>query len=248
MLENIKSEIIDLLKHSNHGTSTIEIAKKIGVNRLTVSKYLSILKEKGIINYKRIGMAKSWYIKNTDFTHIVNHNEDFLNFIKRDKVTNKILMVSIYPMFLVSDNFFHRFYTNFNQYEQEKLFYDVTMDRLNLYEKLNGNNLILNNDPEAFIKKWLYFQFNGGLGKIGNISLDKDNKVLNIQLENNFYEESIRKHRKNDDKTVSYALQGIFKAVMEKIYKEEFSCSEIKCAFNGGNYCEFVVSQEIAIK
>lgn len=60
-LSEIQKEVIKLLKDNNPMSST-EIAKKLGTNRITISKYLDILYFQKIINKKKIGSVNFWFI------------------------------------------------------------------------------------------------------------------------------------------------------------------------------------------
>ena len=43
--------------------SCSEISKRLKTNRITLSKYLSVLESEGIIYFKDFGMAKAWYVQ-----------------------------------------------------------------------------------------------------------------------------------------------------------------------------------------
>ena len=60
-LSDIQKEVIKLLQDNNPMSST-EISKKIGTNRITISKYLDILYFQRIISKKKIGSVNFWYI------------------------------------------------------------------------------------------------------------------------------------------------------------------------------------------
>jgi two-component system, OmpR family, alkaline phosphatase synthesis response regulator PhoP len=59
---NIKEKIIEFLKTKEIGASANEISKKIGHNRITITKYLEIMKASKIIDYEEIAQAKLWKI------------------------------------------------------------------------------------------------------------------------------------------------------------------------------------------
>jgi hypothetical protein len=61
---NIDNEkkIVDFIKKSPIGVTSKDIARYIGLNRMTITKYLAIIKEKALIDFKQFGMAKLWYI------------------------------------------------------------------------------------------------------------------------------------------------------------------------------------------
>ncbi len=59
---DIKEKILNFLKTKNIGASSSEIAKHIGHNRVTVSKYLEIMKARGLLDYEAVANAKLWRI------------------------------------------------------------------------------------------------------------------------------------------------------------------------------------------
>ncbi len=61
-LSDIQKAVIELLQDNNPMSST-EISKKIGTNRITISKYLDILYFQKIINKKKIGSVNFWFLE-----------------------------------------------------------------------------------------------------------------------------------------------------------------------------------------
>jgi len=62
--KSVVNDIIDYLKTKDIGASASDISKDLNKNRMTVSKYLSVLKSEGILKNKQIAQAKYWQIKN----------------------------------------------------------------------------------------------------------------------------------------------------------------------------------------
>lgn len=60
-LSDIQKAVVELLQ-DNNPMSSIEISKKIGTNRITISKYLDILYFQKIINKKKIGSVNFWFL------------------------------------------------------------------------------------------------------------------------------------------------------------------------------------------
>jgi two-component system, OmpR family, alkaline phosphatase synthesis response regulator PhoP len=58
----IKQKILSLLKTKSFGASSSEIAKSIGHNRITVTKYLEIMKAHKLLTYEDVAQAKLWRI------------------------------------------------------------------------------------------------------------------------------------------------------------------------------------------
>lgn len=59
----IKEKLIDLLQNSKTGLSGIEIAKKLGISRITITKYLNVFAAEGLIRQKNIGNVNLWIIE-----------------------------------------------------------------------------------------------------------------------------------------------------------------------------------------
>jgi len=57
-----ENKIVDFIKKSPLGVTSNDIARYLGLNRMTMTKYLAIIKEKALIDFKQFGMAKLWYI------------------------------------------------------------------------------------------------------------------------------------------------------------------------------------------
>ena len=61
--EHIKEHLIDVLKKHPDGLSISNISKLTGLNRLTASKYLSIMEAEKTVEFRRIGMTKLFKLK-----------------------------------------------------------------------------------------------------------------------------------------------------------------------------------------
>jgi methanogenic corrinoid protein MtbC1 len=63
-LEEIKRKIIDVL-HSAGGTglSGIELADRMGINRMTMTKYLDVMHAMGLLKKKKIGNVNVWFVE-----------------------------------------------------------------------------------------------------------------------------------------------------------------------------------------
>ena len=61
--EEIRDKLILILKDSESGMSGVEISEKIGVNRITMSKYLKVFAAEGILRQKNIGNITLWFLQ-----------------------------------------------------------------------------------------------------------------------------------------------------------------------------------------
>lgn len=58
-----KDRIIEVIGSSNMGLTTVDVAKKAGVSKTTVIKYLSVLSSEGQVEFVEVGPSKLWRIK-----------------------------------------------------------------------------------------------------------------------------------------------------------------------------------------
>lgn len=59
----IKQKLVDLLRNSKTGFSGVEISEKLGINRVTMTKYLNVFAAEGLIRQKNIGNVNLWFIE-----------------------------------------------------------------------------------------------------------------------------------------------------------------------------------------
>ncbi len=61
--EEIRQKLILLLKGSETGMSGVEISEKVGVNRITMAKYLKVFAAEGLLRQKNIGNITLWFLE-----------------------------------------------------------------------------------------------------------------------------------------------------------------------------------------
>ncbi|MGI0004361.1 MAG: helix-turn-helix domain-containing protein [Candidatus Nitrosotenuis sp.] len=84
--KQVQQKLIDVLSESKTGLSGVEIAEKLGINRATMTKYLSVFAAEGVIRQKNIGNANLWFIESgterlefpADYFHV---KEKFLDYM-----------------------------------------------------------------------------------------------------------------------------------------------------------------------
>jgi DNA-binding transcriptional ArsR family regulator len=62
---SVENRIIEELKKENYGLTISELAKRLKKSRITVRVRLEVLKERGILDFKKVGPAKLYYLKRT---------------------------------------------------------------------------------------------------------------------------------------------------------------------------------------
>ena len=58
----VKFRLIKLLRDSKIGISGVEISERLGINRVTMTKYLNIFSAEGVIGEKNIGNVNLWFV------------------------------------------------------------------------------------------------------------------------------------------------------------------------------------------
>lgn len=101
--EKIKEKLIDVLQGSKTGLSGIEIAERLKINRITMTKYLKIFAAEGLVKQKNVGSVNLWFIEEgvellrfpTDFFQVKNKYLQYL-FSGAHKEAHNILRNSLH--------------------------------------------------------------------------------------------------------------------------------------------------------
>lgn len=62
-IQEIKQKLVDVLANSKTGLSGVEISEKLGINRVTMAKYLNMFATEGMIGQKNIGNLNLWFLE-----------------------------------------------------------------------------------------------------------------------------------------------------------------------------------------
>lgn len=62
-VEDMREKLIGVLSQSKTGLTGVEIAEKLKVNRVTMSKYLKVFAAEGLIKQKKIGSISLWFVE-----------------------------------------------------------------------------------------------------------------------------------------------------------------------------------------
>ena len=94
--QDIKKKLVEILTKSKTGFSGVEISEKLGVNRVTMTKYLNIFATEGMLRQKNIGNVNLWFIEEgteqfefpDDYFHIKTKYLELLTARNEQKVFN----------------------------------------------------------------------------------------------------------------------------------------------------------------
>lgn|SRR5512147_1003089 len=62
-MTSYKDRIVEVISDSEVGLTTVDVAKKAGVSKTTVIKYLSVLRSEGQVEFVEVGPSKLWRIR-----------------------------------------------------------------------------------------------------------------------------------------------------------------------------------------
>ena len=64
-MDSYKERILKSIEESDVGLTTVNVAKKAGISKTTVIKYLSVLRSEGRVEFAEVGPAKLWRTRST---------------------------------------------------------------------------------------------------------------------------------------------------------------------------------------
>ena len=59
----LKDKLVEVLSQAKTGLSGVEISEKLGLNRITMTKYLKVFAAEGLVRQKNIGNVTLWFIE-----------------------------------------------------------------------------------------------------------------------------------------------------------------------------------------
>jgi Mn-dependent DtxR family transcriptional regulator len=68
-MASYKEKILEVIGEAEVGLTTVDVAKKAGVSKTTVIKYLSVLSSEGLVEFVEVGPSKLWRSRRTGIKH-----------------------------------------------------------------------------------------------------------------------------------------------------------------------------------
>ena len=210
--EDIQSKIIDFLKQEKHGASISEMARSINVSRITLSKYLEMMRAQGLVNFKSIGMAKLWRLGSGS---------------ANSKLLEELL--------------FHILPEKFKQIDEENAYsLNVETTKELLKNTLKDCDSVIEslNNKESYIDKILYCYTYAGLPEVFEYEIVKetdDDFILKITSCPHI------KYTKNNPLACS-ACEGVKRGILESIFgilSPTFTCYQL--ISEGADSCIFSI-------
>ena len=92
---DVKFRLIKVLHSSKSGISGVEISEKLGINRVTMSKYLNKFAAEGTITQKDIGNLNLWFVD--DDIEQLHFPDDY--FIVQEKFLSNLIECMEIPVY-----------------------------------------------------------------------------------------------------------------------------------------------------
>ncbi len=96
----VKSRLIKLLRSSKSGVSGVKISQKLGINRVTMSKYLNKFAAEGTITQENIGNLNLWFVDGD--TEQLNFPDDY--FLVQEKYISCVIDCIEKPVYTLIKN------------------------------------------------------------------------------------------------------------------------------------------------
>jgi len=248
----IEEKIITLLKQNPHGMTTSDIARALGMNRITVAKYLEVLKAEGIVDYKQIGKMKVWFL-NEDFAilEILKSGKDYIKMLRRGN-DGSITLANEIEMFVVPSEFMLNLLIELikNTENYDKILLNVGRkigrQMVHIYEIYSGIKISSLKNFKNILQSLADFFLKGGWGILKDFVLNERRKDLIVIVENSRIPDALRgindpALKKIENKPICYILLGFFMGLMEAVFNDYFRGEERKCLFKGDPYCGFYI-------
>jgi predicted transcriptional regulator len=134
----LKEKLIQVLSEAKTGLSGVEISEKLGINRITMTKYLKVFAAEGLIQQKNIGNVTLWFIE--EGTEQFHFPDDY------DKVKTKYLEY----LQALSENQIYRLIRNCIHSDAQipKLMTEVIIPAIGFAEKLYEDGKIGNSEKK----------------------------------------------------------------------------------------------------
>lgn len=222
----IEKKIIDILKQNPYGLTISELSRMSKINRITLSKHLEIMKEKGYLGCRTVGKAKIWYL---------SEDVNLLEVIYTESQLNKMLKFNDEKNYILGDTKFIILPVELIQILYLELKNWQTIRSIGkrfgilvgtVYKSYSGTEKIIR---EEILEKVIKFYEKMGFGKIEDIKIDIKEVKLTIKIKNLIETEILREiedviENKNDIK--NYFTEGYFEGLISVLLSIPVKCSE----------------------
>ncbi|MGC9133017.1 MAG: winged helix-turn-helix transcriptional regulator [Nanopusillaceae archaeon] len=246
-MNEIEEKLLNILRQHNYGLTISELSKISKINRITLSKHLEILKERGYLNYRVVGKAKVWYInEDVGFMEMIHGDTILTRLIRQDK--NGFLTVADIKFIILPSEIFQVIYlqsldiNNINFVRDIGKRYGILM--ATTYKMYSGVERILNEDTLGEIIK-LHEKM--GFGKIEDIFIDLKSLDFVITFSSSIEAQILKDIedllKEKDIEIKEYFNEGYFEGLLSTLFAIQMVAINRKSLYNNDK-TEFVVRKK----
>ncbi len=130
--------IIEKIRNSDTGISTVELAKQLKIERHTLMKYLEVLKTKGLVSYREYGRTKVWFETKSPVISLFEGNDEI-------SIQVKNLINSLDEGISIADKNMNIIWTSENL--KEFMNFDQSVNNLTCHKAFNNSDKICDTCP-----------------------------------------------------------------------------------------------------
>ncbi|BBL45406.1 4-vinyl reductase [Nanobdella aerobiophila] len=221
-MNEIEERLLSALRQHPYGLTISELSKNFKINRITLSKHLEVLKERGYLNYRNVGKAKVWYInEDVNFLEMIHGDVMLTKLIKLDR--NSFLSIADIKFLILPSEILQVLYLQSLEINNVNFIRDVGKRfgilMATTYKMYSGVERILNEDLLNEIIK-LYEKI--GFGKIEEIFIDIKTLDIIINLSSSIEAlilkdiEDLLKEKNTEIK--EYFTEGYFEGLLSTLF------------------------------
>jgi len=224
----IEKKIIEALQQNPYGLTISELSRITKINRVTLSKHLEILKERGYLGYRTVGKAKVWYLsEDINLLEVIYNAEAFLNKMIRFDEEKRLYLLGDIKFLIIPVEILQILYLEIKNYETIRNIgkrFGILM--ATIYKAYSGTEKILREDV---LEKVIRLYEKMGFGKIENIDINI--KEVNIKITiSNLVESNILRDIEeiieNKENLKNFFTEGFFEGLLSVLLSLPVSCKE----------------------
>ncbi len=219
---DVEEKLLEVLKQNAYGLTISELSRILNINRITLSKHLEILKERGYLNCRVVGKAKIWYInEDVSFLEMIHGSTPIIKLIRKDK--NEFYSISDIKFLIIPSEIFQVLYlqaleiNNLNFIRDSGKRFGIIISTT--YKMYSGMERVLNED---YLKEIIKLIEKFGFGKIEDIFIDIKTLDFLITLSSSVESlvlkdiEDILKEKNVEIK--EYFMEGYFEGLLSTLF------------------------------
>ncbi len=223
------NRVVDVLKKNPYGLSSSDLARIIKINRMTLVKYLALMRAHGLVEFKNIGMAKVWH---------TSTKYDIINTIIRDEAGSIQALVAGRTL-RIRNQLTDDIPLSLFRTVKAAMAMSKNANKA-LYEagQFIANNCLVNfteKDPDRLIEhlRNTFYNLNLGIIEVGQISPSM--WVLNL------YESATAHGTTLKGSPLCHFEAGFISGILSNALNKNAIVRETNCIGTGHTHCEFVV-------